>query len=184
MASAPRSTSSSRRSPIACAARFARNRPKRKMSRTSRPKPSCGYSAAVFRVNGSCPAVDLKRCEALGDRHELDRIDVDMVRQRRRPSDRRGNVVRRQRLHSGIDRGRLVLVAAETNLGELRTAAYPGLDTGHADACAVQVASQIEAELVHERLGGAVYVAARIRIGTGSRSEIDHVTAPAGDHAG
>ena len=101
----------------------------------------------------------------------------------RRPVDRLGDVVGGQRLHARVDGVRLLLVAAEPDQGELRVG-HARLDAGDPDAGAVQVAAQVQAELVDERLRAAVHVPARVRVGARHRAEVDHVAAPAGDHAG
>ena len=60
----------------------------------------------------------LERGEALGDGHQLHRVDVDVRRQCHRPVHRLGNVVSGERLHAGVDGVRPGLVAAEPDDGE------------------------------------------------------------------
>ena len=141
------------------------------------------FGPAVAGLSGrGVIAVHLERPEALRNGHELDPVDVHVRRQRRRPVHRLGDVRRPQWLHARVDGVRLALVAAEPHRGELGLA-HAGLDGGDAHARAVQVAAQVEAELVHEGLGGAVDVPSRIRVGAGDRAEVDHVATSAGDHA-
>ena len=98
---------------------------------------------------------------------------------RGRPVDRLGDVVGGHRLHARVDVVRLALVTGEPDQGELRVR-HAGLDAGDAHAGAVQVAAEVEAELVHERLRAAVHVPARVGVGARHRAEVDHVAAAAG----
>jgi hypothetical protein len=126
--------------------------------------------------------VDLERGEALADRHQLDDVDVHVRGLAGRPFDRGGDVVGGQRLGSGVDGRGPLAVAAEAHLREFGAPGQARFDTGHPDSGAVQVGAQVQAELVHERLGRAVDVAARVRVGAGDRAEVDHVPAAARDH--
>src|SRR5580658_1909703 len=139
----------------------------------ARRRRTGGFVKPYFTRLTCVAAVDLERSEALADRHELDDVDVHVRGLAGRPFDRGGDVVGGQRLGSGVDGAGLRTVAAEAHLRELGAAGQPGFDAGHPDSGAVQVGAQVEAELVHERLGRAVDVAARVGVGAGDRSEVD-----------
>jgi hypothetical protein len=126
----------------------------------------------------------LERREALRHGHDLDRVDVDVRRERRDPVDRLGDVLGAERLHAVIHGARALLIAVEPHGRELGASGHAGLDAGDAHAGAVQVAAQVQAELVHERLAGAVDVAAGVRIAAGDRADVDDVAAAALDHPG
>src|SRR3984957_13549645 len=126
---------------------------------------------------------DLEGRPGLGGGHQLDRVHVDVRGQAGRPVDRLGDVVGGHRLHARVDVVRLGPVAAEPDERELRVG-HAGLDAADPDPGAVQVAAQVQAELVDEGLGAAVHVPARVRVAARHRAEVDHVTAAAGDHAG
>jgi hypothetical protein len=125
----------------------------------------------------------LERGEALRGGHQLDRVHVDVLRHRGRPVDRLGDVVCGHRLHARVDAVRLRLVAAEPHQRELRVR-HAGLDAGDPHPGAVQVAAEVEAELVDERLRPAVEVAAGVGVAARHRAEVDHVAALALHHAG
>ncbi|CAM2153914.1 hypothetical protein PT2222_20338 [Paraburkholderia tropica] len=67
---------------------------------------------------------------------------------------------------------------------EFGAAAQPRLDCRDAHVLARQIGSQVQAELMDERLRRAVHVAARIRVGAGNRPEVEDPAAIAFDHAG
>jgi len=97
--------------------------------------------------------------------------------------DRLGDVVGGHRLHARVDVVRLALVAAEPDQRELGVG-HARFDARDPDSGAVQVAAEVQAELVDERLRPAVHVPARVGVGAGHRAQVDHVAAPAGHHAG
>ncbi|MOA05413.1 hypothetical protein D3C78_1250110 [compost metagenome] len=94
-----------------------------------------------------------------------------------------GDVLRLDGLHPLIDGGRLGIVTVEAHVGELGAAAQARLQVGDADGGARQIGPQVQAELLHERLGGAVDVAARVGVGAGDGADVDHVAAIARHHA-
>ena len=90
---------------------------------------------------------------------------------------RRRDVVAGHRLRAAIERLRRRLVAAHAHQREFGLD-HAGLDRGDAHAGAVQIAAQPERELLHERLGPAIDVAAGIGIGRGDRRDVDDRAAP------
>src|ERR1700683_1517308 len=140
-----------------------------------------GPGVVAHRDGRSAAPVDLERGEALGDRHQLDNVDVHMGRLAGGPVDGGRDVVGGQRLGPGVHAAG-PLAVAEAHVGELGAADQARFDAGHPDSGAVQVGAEVEAELVHEGLGRAVDVAARIRVGAGDRAEVDDAPAAAGDH--
>nr|CUV45299.1 protein of unknown function [Ralstonia solanacearum] len=106
-----------------------------------------------------------------------------MRRQRRHPVDGLGDVVGRQRLGSLVDLGHAGVIALEAHVRKLGARAQARLDVRHAHAGAGQVGAQVQRELAHESLGAAVYVAARVRIRSGDRAQVDDMAAVARHHA-
>ena len=109
-------------------------------------------------------AVDRERPEALAHRHQLDHVDVDVVGLRGHPLHGRRDVLGDERRRARVDAGRPVGVAGKPHLGELGPGDQTGLDARDSDAGSMEVRAQPETELVHERLGRAVHVPARVRI--------------------
>lgn len=120
-------------------------------------------------------AVDFQPSEGLADRHHFQRVDVDARRQCGDPEYRLGDVFRRQRIGAFVGFIDLAVIALEAHVGEFGAAHQARLDIGHADARAVQIGAQAQTELLDERLGGAVHVAAGIGPVGGGRTDVDHV---------
>src|SRR5262249_5503020 len=96
-------------------------------------------------------AMDREAGPALVHRHKLDRVDVEMRRKSRNPPNRLGDVARGHWLHARIERVRRRSVAAGADDGELGLG-HARFDRGDAHPGAVQVAAEVERELVHESL--------------------------------
>ena len=88
------------------------------------------------------------------------------------PENRIGNVLRLDRLGTCVGGVITRLVTAEAHQGELALT-QARLDIGHAHAGALQVAAQVQRELLHERLGTAIHMAARVRVVTGDGTQVD-----------
>src|ERR1700733_10341427 len=142
------------------------------LARVRGPRQAWGGVKPHFTRLTRCVAVDLERGEALADRHQLDDVDVHVRGLAGRPLDRGRDVVGGQRLDTGVDGPGPLAVAAEAHLRELGAAGQPRLDARYPDSGAVQIGAQVQAELVHERLGRAVDVAAGVRVGAGDRAEV------------
>ena len=89
-----------------------------------------------------------------------------------------------ERVGARVHLGGARVVAVKANVRELGAADHSGLDDGDAHARAGQVGAQVERELVHERLGGAVDVRPRVRPAGGGRAQVHDVPAVARHHAG
>ena len=77
-----------------------------------------------------------------------------------------------------------MVVAFEAHVGKLGVTAQAGLDVAHAHARAGQIGAQIQAELAHIGLGGAIHIATGVGVGAGHRAEVDDITAASRHHAG
>ena len=86
-------------------------------------------------------------------------------------------------MHFFIHFGGFVVIAFEAHIGKLRTAAQAWLHIGHAYRLAHQIGAQIQAELLHIGFGRAIHIAARIRICTCHRAQINHMATTARIHA-
>ena len=71
----------------------------------------------------------------------------------------------------------------EAHVGELGATAQTRLHVGDADGGARQIGTQVQAELLHERLGGTIDVAARVGVSASDGADVDHVAAIARHHA-
>lgn len=98
----------------------------------------------------------LERREALSHRHELHEVDVHVRRSRGDPEYGFGNILRRERGKPLVDRRSAGGIAPESDERELGPPAHARLDASHPHPCAVQIAPQVEAELVDEGLGRAL----------------------------
>ena len=78
----------------------------------------------------------------LGQRLDDDLVDVHVERAREREEDAVGDVLGSERIDALVDRGRLLLVALETDERELGAACEPGREIGQADRPAEQVLAE------------------------------------------
>src|SRR5690242_10067077 len=100
-------------------------------------------------------AADREARPALADRHQLQRIDVEMGGQAGHPPYGARNVFGSHRLHVRIERVRRSLVAAGANEGEL-SLDHAGLDRGDANSGPLEVAAEPKAKLADESLGAGI----------------------------
>lgn len=124
----------------------------------------------------SLASMNIEPVPGLAGRHKLDPIDIDMLGLVQSPVDRLGDIIRCQWVSSGIYGVGLALVATKAHHGEL-SLGKPRLDVGHTDACALQIAAQVQGKLFDERLGSAIDMATRVRPVTGNRAQIDDASA-------
>ena len=106
-----------------------------------------------------------------------------MFWQRRDPPDRFGDVFRRQGVSVFIGFVCFRVIAFETHVGKLGAAHQARLDVGDANGGAVQIGTQVKAELAHKRFRCAVDVAACIGPASGGGADIDNVATIALNHA-
>src|SRR5690606_30265234 len=149
-----------------------------------RPRPitwrpawkACGSWAEAFATRPlNSPLgrpIDRKPRPSLAHRHQLEAVDVEMRRLVEDPEDGLGDILRLDRLDTGIGRVVARLVAAEAHQGELALA-HPRLDIADPYARAAQVATQAQGELTDEGLGAAVHMAARIGVDARHRTDIE-----------
>lgn len=88
---------------------------------------------------------------------------------------RLGNVLGREVLHVGVRLLCLLAIAVETNEAELGTTDQSWRNVGYANLLAVEIGAEVKAELIHKGLGGAVDVAATVRVRASDRSNVDNV---------
>ncbi len=97
--------------------------------------------------------------------------------------NRIGNIVCRQGPQSLVDAGCAVLVAVESDDGELGLD-EAGIDGGDPDSRSQRVDGQTTVDGGNRMLGGAVDRAVGIGLVPGNRSDIDDVSGSSGDHRG
>ena len=95
-----------------------------------------------------------------------------MRRRIEHPENGVGDVLRLDRLGTGVGRVVTLLITGETHQRELAFA-QARLDIADPHARTLQVAAQVQGELFDERLARAIHMAARVRVVAGDGAEVD-----------
>ena len=119
----------------------------------------------------------------LGGGHDEDVLQVDVCGGGEGEADGASDVVGCERRVAVVDASGALVVALETDEGELRLHGA-GADEAHADAVGQEVLTHALAEGAHGVLRGAVDGAAGVDLAAGDGAEVDDMASAAGDHAG
>src|SRR5262245_61222507 len=124
-----------------------------------------------------------QRSPGLARRHQLDRVDVDPLWLSDNPAYDLGDVLCSQWVGARVHARRSFRISVEPHDGEFRLR-HPWLDARDADPRAEKVGAEVPRELLHERLGRAVGVAAVVWPRGSDGANVDDVPAIALDHPG